>query len=55
MPSIASIRDLSYPLRRDLFLVTRGTPTGTSNELIQFMLGSQGQKILTGADLIPLH
>lgn len=51
-PSAASIQDLSYPLRRNLYLVTRGTPRGHLNLFLRFVLGSQGRDILAAAGVL---
>jgi phosphate transport system substrate-binding protein len=54
-PSAASIRDLSYPLRRNLYLVTRGTPRGHLNLFLRFVLGSQGRDILAAAGVLRMR
>ena len=51
-PSAASIQDLSYPLRRNLYLVTRGTPRGHLNLFLRFVLGSQGRDMLAAAGVL---
>lgn len=51
-PSAESIRDLSYPLRRTLYLVTRGTPRGRLNLFLRFVLGGQGRDLLAGAGVL---
>jgi phosphate transport system substrate-binding protein len=51
-PSAVSIRDLSYPLRRNLYLVTRGTPRGHLNLFLRFVLGSQGRDILAASGVL---
>lgn len=43
--NVQTIRDLRYPLRRNLFLMTNGTPVGRVNEFIRFMLGSDSRDI----------
>lgn len=51
-PSAESIRDLSYPLRRNLYLVTRGTPRGRLNLFLRFVLGGQGRDILAATGVL---
>jgi phosphate transport system substrate-binding protein len=54
-PSAQTIRDLSYPLRRNLYLVTRGTPRGDLNLLLRFVLGPAGQAALASAGVLAMH
>lgn len=51
-PSAASILDLSYPLRRTLYLVTRGTPRAHLNLFLRFVLGEQGRGILASVGVL---
>lgn len=46
-PTASTIADGSYPLSRPLFLVTDGPPTGAAKEFIDYVLGPQGQPLLT--------
>jgi phosphate transport system substrate-binding protein len=55
VPSPQSIRDLSYPLRRDLYLVTRGTPRGDLNLFLRFVLGPAGQAALASAGVLAMR
>lgn len=54
-PSAQSIRDLSYPLRRNLYLVTRGTPRGDLNLFLRFVLGPAGQAALASAGVLAMR
>jgi phosphate transport system substrate-binding protein len=51
-PSAATILDLSYPLRRSLYLVTRGTPREHLNLFLRLMLGERGREILALAGVL---
>lgn len=51
-PSAATILDLSYPLRRSLYLVTRGTPREHLNLFLRLVLGEQGREILALAGVL---
>jgi len=53
--TIPNIRRGTYLLRRNLFLLTRGTPQGALNEFIQFMLSIEGQRIVRLENLIPIR
>jgi phosphate transport system substrate-binding protein len=54
-PSQQSLRDLSYPLRRKLYLVTRGTPRGELNLFLRFVLGPAGQAALASAGVLAMY
>lgn len=54
-PSIANIRNLDYPLRRDLYLLTNGTPRGPLNDFIRFMLSPQGQGVFERHGMISIY
>jgi phosphate transport system substrate-binding protein len=54
-PSQQSLRDLSYPLRRNLYLVTRGTPRGDLNLFLRFVLGPAGQAALASAGVLAMQ
>ena len=43
-PVLANIKNGSFPLVRDLLLITRGMPDGLTEEFIKFMLSPAGQK-----------
>ncbi|MEX2291669.1 MAG: phosphate ABC transporter substrate-binding protein [Mycobacteriales bacterium] len=47
VPTAGTIADGSYPLSRPLFLVTDGEPTGAARTFIDYVLGPQGQPLLT--------
>ncbi|MFZ3090596.1 MAG: phosphate ABC transporter substrate-binding protein [Nitrospirota bacterium] len=45
-PTIGNIKNGSYPIARDLLLVTRGEPSGVVREFIDFIMSPEGQKIV---------
>lgn len=45
-PSIANIKNGSYPISRNLSLITNGKPSGYVREFIQYILSPDGQKIV---------
>lgn len=45
-PTLAAVRDGSYPLSRPLQVVTAGAPRGESKVLIDFLLSSRGQALV---------
>ncbi len=40
------IKNGSYPIQRNLVLATKGTPTGLASNIIDWILGADGQKLL---------
>jgi phosphate transport system substrate-binding protein len=46
LPTLASLRDRSYPLIRPLFLISRGQPWGNVRQFIDFVLSPAGQTIV---------
>lgn len=45
-PSLATIKDRSYPVSRDLYVITNGQPSGLASDFIRFILSPEGQKIV---------
>lgn len=46
-PSTANIADSTYPLSRPLYFVTDGAPKGAAKTFIDYVVGPQGQPLLT--------
>jgi phosphate transport system substrate-binding protein len=45
-PSLATVKDKSYPVSRELYVITNGQPSGPTGDFIQYILGEEGQKIV---------
>jgi phosphate transport system substrate-binding protein len=54
-PNLQTISNGSFPITRDLLLVTNGTPTGHSKDLVDFILSPLGQKIVTESGYVSLQ
>ena len=54
MPSQSTILDGSYPISRYLYVYTDGTPTGEMNQYLKWILGPQGQAIVSQVEYIPI-
>ena len=54
-PSLDNVRGFHYPLRRDLFLITRGTPEDAISDFVRFMLDTTGQSIVSEHNLISIY
>jgi len=54
MPNQPTILDGSYPISRYLYVYTNGMPTGEINQYIKWILGPQGQAIVSQVEYIPI-
>lgn len=55
IPSIGAVQTGRYALARDLFMFTNGWPTGDVARFINFILSTEGQKIVKEEGFIPLR
>ena len=53
-PSVQGVRDGSYPISRPLQLYTNGQPQGATKTYIDWVLGPEGQQIVTELDFVTL-
>lgn len=53
-PSEVSILDTSYKLSRKMLMITDGIPSGLEREYINFILSSEGQKIVEDEGFVPI-
>lgn len=54
LPSVASVQDGSWPLARDLNLVTAGPLEGVQASLVGFVLSPEGQGLVVSEDFVPV-
>jgi phosphate transport system substrate-binding protein len=54
VPSAETIRDGSYELARKLYFYTFGDATAAAQAFIDYMLGSDGQKVAEEYGFVPL-
>ncbi len=52
-PSIATVKDGSYPISRPLYCYTNGEPTGALAEYLSWCLGAEGQAIVQETGFVP--
>jgi phosphate transport system substrate-binding protein len=45
-PNLATVKDRSYPVSRELYLITNGQPSGLTGDFIRYILSTEGQKIV---------
>ncbi len=53
-PSAATVKDLSYPMSRNLYLITNGQPTGLAGDFIKYLLSPDGQQIVADQGYVKL-
>ena len=54
-PSVATVKDKTYPIHRDLYMITNGKPTGLANDYINFLLSPAGQQIVVAQGYVALN
>jgi phosphate transport system substrate-binding protein len=53
--SLANVKSKTYPVSRDLYVITNGQPTGLAGDFIQYILSPDGQKIVADEGYITLN
>lgn len=53
-PSVETIREGRYRIRRTLHFFTKGRPTGPAKEFIDFVLGPEVQREIVGSAFLPV-
>ena len=54
-PTIATVLAHQYPISRPLYMITKSQPTGLAKDYIDFILSSEGQKIVQDQGFVPLQ
>jgi len=54
-PSISTVKDKTYPVSRDLYVITNGQPSGLAGDFIKYILGPDGQKIVLDEGYVTLN
>jgi phosphate transport system substrate-binding protein len=54
-PTVATVKDKTYPIHRDLFMLTNGQPTGLAADYINFLLSPAGQQIVVAQGYVALN
>jgi phosphate transport system substrate-binding protein len=55
IPSVTTVKDKSYPIRRDLYMITNGQPTGLAKNYLDYLLSADGQKIVVDQGYVALN
>ena len=53
-PTLENVKTRTYPISRDLYVITNGKPTGLAGDFIKYILGPEGQKIVADEGYVPL-
>jgi phosphate transport system substrate-binding protein len=53
-PTIDNVKLKTYPISRDLYVITNGQPTGLTSDFIKYILGPDGQKIVADEGYVTL-
>jgi phosphate transport system substrate-binding protein len=53
-PTVGSAADGSYPLSRPLYMITAGAPTGAAKAYLNWILGPDGQAIVSRLGFVPV-
>jgi len=54
LPSAETVNDGSYPIARDLYVYTAGQPTAEAQAYLEWILGPDGQAIVTQLGFVPV-
>jgi phosphate transport system substrate-binding protein len=54
-PTVATVKDKTYPIHRDLYMITNGQPTGLTKDYLDFLLSPDGQKIVVAQGYVALN
>lgn len=52
--SLDNVKTKTYPVSRDLYVITNGQPTGLTGDFIQYILSPEGQKIVADEGYVTL-
>jgi phosphate transport system substrate-binding protein len=55
LPTVASVRDESYPIARSLYIYTAGEPEGAIRSYLGWIMGPEGQAIVLELGFVPLQ
>jgi phosphate transport system substrate-binding protein len=53
-PTLSNVKSKTYPISRDLYVITNGQPTGLTGDFIKYILSPEGQKIVADEGYVTL-
>jgi phosphate transport system substrate-binding protein len=54
LPSVATVNDKTYPIARDLYMYTKGEPTGIIKDYLDWILSPEAQEIVLQLGFVPI-
>ncbi|MFA4824297.1 MAG: phosphate ABC transporter substrate-binding protein [Methanoregula sp.] len=54
-PTLDNVKTKTYPVSRDLYVITNGQPTGLAGDFIKYILSADGQKIVADEGYVTLN
>jgi phosphate transport system substrate-binding protein len=54
-PTIDNVKTKTYPISRDLYVITNGKPSGLAGDFIRYILSPEGQKIVADEGYVTLN
>jgi phosphate transport system substrate-binding protein len=54
-PTLDNVKTKTYPVSRDLYIITNGQPTGLAGDFIKYILSADGQKIVADEGYVTLN
>jgi phosphate transport system substrate-binding protein len=55
LPSVQTVNDGTYPIARDLYMYTAGTPKGATREYLDWILSPEAQAIVEELGFVPIE
>lgn len=55
LPSVATVKNNTYPIARPLYIYTSGQPQGAVKDYLDWIMGPEGQAIVQEQGFVPLH
>jgi phosphate transport system substrate-binding protein len=55
LPTVSTVSDGTYPIARQLFMYTKGKPTGAIKDYMAWILGAEAQKIVLDLGFVPAN
>jgi phosphate transport system substrate-binding protein len=55
LPSAGTVLDKTYPISRPLYMYTAGEPIGAVKEYLDWIMGEEGQQVVTQLGFVPLE
>ncbi|NMB78056.1 MAG: phosphate ABC transporter substrate-binding protein [Methanomicrobiales archaeon] len=54
-PTLDNVKAKTYPVSRDLYVISNGQPSGLTGDFIAYILSPEGQKIVADEGYVPLN